>query len=201
MKRYKAHPLTLNQTLELTEAIAKEYRTIVLVEGLSDMLAINTLARRLDIDFTARRIAVISMGGATNIGHFMTLLKPYQHRISIAGLYDIGEEYHFEQALEGDLEAQGFYVCNADLEDELINAVGVDTVLDVAARQRELNAFRKLQRQPQWQGREIKSQLRRWMGSGGTRKIRYAELLVNALNLSHIPAPLDQLITHISNEA
>jgi hypothetical protein len=35
------------------------------------------------------------------------------------------------------------------------------------------------------------------MGSRGGRKIRYARLLVDALDLTHVPRPLDRLVTHI----
>jgi hypothetical protein len=35
------------------------------------------------------------------------------------------------------------------------------------------------------------------MGSGGSRKIRYARLLVEALDLAHVPRPLDRVLTHV----
>jgi hypothetical protein len=35
------------------------------------------------------------------------------------------------------------------------------------------------------------------MGSGGSRKIRYARLLVDALDLDKIPRPLDRVLTHV----
>jgi hypothetical protein len=35
------------------------------------------------------------------------------------------------------------------------------------------------------------------MGSGGSRKIRYARLLVEALDLGHVPRPLDLLLDHV----
>ena len=200
--------MNLNETLELTRTTASEYRMIVLTEGISDMLAIKTLAQRLGIDLDAKRIAVVAMGGATNIGHFVDLLKPYQQKISVAGLYDIGEEHHFLHALEqaefgsdltrSELETLGFYVCDPDLEDELIRAVGVDAILEVASTQGDLRAFRTFQRQPEWRERGGQAQLRRWIGSGATRKIRYAKLLVNALDLGRIPAPLNGLLTLIS---
>jgi hypothetical protein len=36
------------------------------------------------------------------------------------------------------------------------------------------------------------------MGSGGSRKIRYARLLVDALDLEKIPRPLDQVLAHVT---
>jgi hypothetical protein len=35
------------------------------------------------------------------------------------------------------------------------------------------------------------------MGSGGSRKIRYARLLVEALDLTRVPRPLDRVLTHV----
>lgn len=200
--------MNLYDTLELTKAAANEYRTIVLTEGISDMLALNTLAQRLGLDLGARRIAIVAMGGATNIGHFVDLLTPHRLEVNIAGLYDVREEHHVRRALErarfgsdltrSDLETLGFYGCDADLEDELIRSVGVDVVLGVAAEQGELGAFRTFQTQPAWRERGHEAQLRRWIGTTAQRKVRYATLLVNALDLSCIPAPLDGLLTHIS---
>jgi hypothetical protein len=35
------------------------------------------------------------------------------------------------------------------------------------------------------------------MGSGGSRKIRYARLLVEALDLTQVPRPLDRVLAHV----
>jgi hypothetical protein len=35
------------------------------------------------------------------------------------------------------------------------------------------------------------------MGSGGSRKIRYASLLVDALDLTDVPRPLDGVLAHV----
>jgi len=70
-------------------------------------------------------------------------------------------------------------------------------VEQVAETQGDLGSFRTLQKQPAWQGRTTEEQLRRWMGSGGRRKIRYAGLLVDALDLSQVPRPLDLVLAHV----
>jgi len=70
-------------------------------------------------------------------------------------------------------------------------------VQDVVDAQGELGSFRTLQKQPAWQGRPTEEQLRRFMGSGGRRKIRYARLLVEALELDDVPRPLDGVLAHI----
>ena len=61
----------------------------------------------------------------------------------------------------------------------------------------DLGAFRTLQKQPAWQGRSAEEQLRRFMGSGGRRKTRYARYLVDALDLTRVPRPLDRVLAHV----
>ncbi len=96
------------------------------------------------------------------------------------------------------MEALGFYVCDADLEDELIRALGAAAVERVVEAQGDLGSFRTLQKQPAWKGRAAEEQLRRFMGSGGRRKIRYARLLVEALDLAtQVPRPLDRVLAHV----
>ena len=66
-------------------------RTIVLVEGVSDQLAVETLAERSGRDLAAERIRVVPMGGATNIGHFLDRFGPAGSHIRLAGLCDEAE--------------------------------------------------------------------------------------------------------------
>ena len=98
------------------------------------------------------------------------------------------------------MERLGFYVCDADLEDELIRALGTAAVERVAETQGDLGSFRTLQKQPAWQGRNTGEQLRRWMGSGGSRKIRYARLLVEPSISRQVPRPLDLVLSHVGTE-
>ena len=69
---------------------------------------------------------------------------------------------------------------------------------EVVEAQGELGAFRTLQKQPAWRGRPVEEQLRRFMGSGGRRKIRYARLLVEVLDLSRVPRPLDEVLARVT---
>jgi hypothetical protein len=43
----------------------------------------------------------------------------------------------------------------------------------------------------------VEQQLRRWLGSGGRRKTRYATLLVQAVELERVPRPLDGVLAHV----
>ena len=95
------------------------------------------------------------------------------------------------------MERLGFYVCEADLEDELIRALGAEAAEGVVETQGDIGPFRTLQKQPEWRGRPLHDQLRRFFGSGGRRKIRYARFLVEALDLDTMPRPLDSVLRHI----
>jgi hypothetical protein len=182
-------------------------RAVVLVEGLSDQAAVEALARRLDRDLEAEGVAVVPMGGATNIGRFLELFGPRGAAMSLTGLCDAGEESYFRRSLDragfgatstrAEMGSLGFYVCEADLEDELIRSLGAAEVEHVIDVHGDLNAFRLLQQQPAQRGRSVEQHLRRFMGSGSGRKIRYASLLVDALDLTRVPAPLALLLDHV----
>ena len=182
-------------------------RTVVLVEGISDQVALETLAERRGRELGAEGISIVPIGGATNIGSFLDLFGPQGFNVSLAGLCDAAEEGDFQRGLEraglgsnltrAGMERLGFYVCVADLEDELIRALGAGSVQEVLDAQGDLGPFRTLQKQPAWRGRTDEEQLRRFMGSGGSRKIRYARLLVDALDLTRVPRPLDRVLAHV----
>jgi hypothetical protein len=170
-----------------------QLRGVILVEGTSDRRAVETLARRYGRDLRAEGIAVVPMGG---YGNLPRVLAGYRD-LRLAGLYDVGEERHFSRALEcddrSDLERVGFYACTIDLEDELTRAVGPDGMERVLAEQGELRAFRTYQKQPAHRARPLEEQLHGFMWN---RKQKYAVLLVEALDLGHVPRPLDRVLAH-----
>jgi hypothetical protein len=182
-------------------------RAAVLVEGWSDQAAVETLARRRGLDLAAEAVAVVPIGGITNIGKFIDALGPPGLGLRLAGLCDAAEAPYLLRMLEraglaGDRsraegERAGFFVCEADLEDELIRALGVLAVEQILAREDELGSFRRFQEQPAQRGREAHALLRRFMGTRARRKIRYGTLLVEALSLDHVPPPLDRVLAHI----
>ncbi len=182
----------------------------MLVEGISDQCALEALAERRGRNLGAEGISVVPIGGAQSIARFLNLFGPQGLDVRLAGLCDAAEEGEFQRGLErarlgsnltrADMERLGFYVCVADLEDELIRALGAASVERVVDAQGELGSFRTLQKQPAWQGRTNEEQLRRFMGSGGSRKIRYARLLVEALDLTQVPRPLDRGLRRFGRE-
>ena len=186
---------------------AEDASTVVLVEGLSDRAALEALAERRGRDLAAEGISVVPIGGAQAIGSFLARFGPRGLDVGLAGLCDAGEERDFRRGLEraglgsdltrAGMEALGFYVCVVDLEDELIRALGTAAVEGVVEAQGDLRSFRTLQKQPAQQGRTHEEQLRRFLGTRGGRKIQYARLLVEALELDRVPRPLDRVLAHV----
>ena len=99
-----------------------------LVEGMSDQAAVQTLAERSGRDLRAEGVFVVPMGRATNIGHFVDLFGPGRFGVRLAGLCDQGEERDFRRGLD---RAGPYFVCVADLKDEMIRALGAPRVEDL----------------------------------------------------------------------
>lgn len=69
-------------------AAGVDARTVVLVEGTSDQLALEALAERRGRDRAAEGVAVVPMGGATNIRRFLDRFGPHGLDVRLAGLCD-----------------------------------------------------------------------------------------------------------------
>ena len=169
---------------------------VVLVEGISDRIALEAIAARCGRDLARERVEIVPIGGAHAIGRALERFRG----VRVAGLCDAGEERHFRRALgAADLaamERRGFFVCVENLEDELIRALGAEGVEEVVAAVGDLETFRLFQNQPAWRGRSTESQLRRWMHNGD-RHLRYPPLLVAALEPARIPRPLARVLEHV----
>jgi OLD-like protein len=159
---------------------------VVLVEGITDRIALEAVAARLGLDLTG--VEIVPIGGAQAIRRAAAEYDGER----VAGLCDAGEERFFRRVL-GDAA----YVCVEDLEDELIRALGADRVQEVVATQGELETFRSFQNQLFWRGKPVEAQLRRWLQNGG-RYLRYPPLLVGALEPDEIPRPLAGVLAAVA---
>ena len=187
------------------EQATTNVRAVILVEGISDRLALEVVASRRGRILSTEGVSVVAMGGAKNVGRYLDRFGPHGSDLTIAGLYDAAEEPDFRRGLEraglgsrlsrADMERLGFHACVEDLEDELIRALGADAVIEVIEARGELGSFRTLQKQPEWRGRAIEQQLRRFLGNA-SRKIECAPLLVEALDHSKVPRPLEEVLAH-----
>jgi hypothetical protein len=161
---------------------------VVLVEGITDRIALEAVAAKLGRDLVAEGIDVVPIGGAQAIRRAAAQYEGER----VVGLCDVGEERWFLRVL-GDAT----FVCVADLEDELIRALGAARVEEVVAAQGELETFRNFQNQPAWRGRPVDAQLRRWLQASDRRNQRYPSLLVEALEPRELPRPLAAVLEHV----
>ncbi len=176
-------------------------RAIILVEGTSDKLAVETLAVRRGRDLTGEGVEVTAIGGAQAVGRYLRRLAP---GLVLAGLCDAREAPAVARALEraglGEgldrtgLERLGFFVCERDLEDELVRALGVEAVEAVFAAQGILRSFRTYQKQAAHRDRATEDQLRGFLNNW---KVRLAGPLVEALDLERLPRTLDRLLAFV----
>jgi len=178
-------------------------RAVVFVEGISDERALDALAARMGVDFAAAGVEIVQIGGATNIWRYLELYRTRRPDVVVGGLCDANQEHAFRRALEqfgfgsnlsrAEMESIGFFVCEEDLEDELIRSLGVERVLEIIAAEREMQAFRTYQKQPAHSARPLEDQVHGFMWN---RKFRYASLLVDALDLHRVPRPLAGVLAY-----
>jgi hypothetical protein len=159
---------------------------VVLVEGITDRIALEAVARRLGL--ALGNVQIVPIGGAQAIRRAAAQYEGER----LVGLCDAGEERWFRRIL-GD----STHVCVKDLEDELIRALGPGRVQEVVAEHGELETFRNFQNQVFWRGRPVERQLRRWLQNGG-RQHRYPPLLVEAMEPEEIPRPLAGVLAAVA---
>jgi hypothetical protein len=180
-------------------------RAVVLVEGFSDKVALETLAVRRGRDLASEGVSVVAIGGAHAIGRSLDLYGQQGSNKALAGFCDAGEESAFRRALErtglgsdldrAAMERVGFFVCDRDLEDELIRSLGVGAVEEIFAAHGKLGSFRTYQKQPAHRERATDEQVRGFLTNW---KIELAAPLVEALDLDRVPRPLDGVLEHVS---
>ncbi|MFI0718662.1 TOPRIM nucleotidyl transferase/hydrolase domain-containing protein [Streptomyces sp. NPDC021224] len=171
-------------------------RAAVLLEGPSDVAAVDALAERRGRDLAAEGVCVLPIGGAMSIARFTLRLGPPGLGLRLAGLCDARESGYYARGWQrAGIPAPGFFVCTADLEDELIRALGPDRVAEVVRAEGDFRALQTFRGQPAQRARPPEAQLRRFLGTKKGRKIRYGRALVEALPEDGVPAPLEALFT------
>ncbi|MFF4244601.1 TOPRIM nucleotidyl transferase/hydrolase domain-containing protein [Streptomyces sp. NPDC001822] len=176
-------------------AASVSVRAVVLLEGPSDAAAVDALTGSRGRDLAAEGVCVLPMGGAMSVARFAHLLGPPCLGLRLTGLCDEAERGFYTRGLErAGASSQGFFVCAADLEEELIRALGVARVTELVEEQGDLRALQTFLRQPAQQGRTAQQQLRRFLGTKKGRKIQYGRVLVEALDPERVPAPLDDVL-------
>ena len=159
--------------------LAPGIRSVVLVEGVSDAAAIEAIAAQREQSLG--HVAVIPIGGATNVRAAADGLDD----VAVAGLCDRGEERFFARVLDT------YFVCDKDLEDEFIRALGTGRIERVMDELGDLAAFRTFQNQPFQRSRSLEQQQHRFMGTMSGRKEQYGRALGAT---GAVPPPLAALL-------
>ncbi len=182
-------------------------RTIVVVEGVTDELALTLAARRCGRDLRAEGTSIVPINGAHAISRFLRQLAVEDPGARFAGLYDEGEEEVIRAALEragyglnldrSQLEGVGFFACIADLEDELIRAADETNISRLIELEGDTQPWRTFRKQHAWHGRPVDRQFRRFIRSVSERNSRYIRAIVETIDLSRLPRPLRLLLDYI----
>jgi hypothetical protein len=177
-----ATPTTFVRLLGAMTSVA---HLMIAVEGDSDRVVLELLARRQGRNLAAEAIEIVPIGGAQAISRFVRELPP---RTAVRGLCDANEAYLFRRVLDD------VSVCAPDLEGELMRALGVEAILALVDDTGDRRSFRKFQYQPAQRERALEAQLDRWLRSSWRRYKRYLPLLVDAMDLDRVPHPLDEVL-------
>lgn len=185
--------------------VAATDRKVVLLEGVSDIAALTAVAKTRTVDL--QHVRLVDLAGVTNVRRELSQLHRTSSDVEILGLCDAPETRFVEQALNeigrtvrdtSDLATYGFFICNADLEEELIRALGTDHTVAVI-EQLGLDAkLATLRQQPAWQDRPLAEQLHRFCGVASGRKELLAGALAAALDPDEVPEPLEALLDRIA---
>jgi predicted ATPase len=204
LKDAEVRDLTRYMTADNAEAFFA--RKAVLVEGLSDKYAIEALAERKGRNLDAEGVSVVAMKGCGLIGTFLSLLGSKGLGVRLVGMCDGPEDEQWAKSLEehgfgkgmdrAAMAKVGFFVCDKDLEDVLVTAVGDAQALKILDGQGEKPAFDSYVKQPAHAGKSQHEQICDFLHSRG-RHIRYAPLLVDELDLTKTPPALEGVVNAI----
>ncbi|WP_224386152.1 hypothetical protein [Pseudonocardia sp. ICBG1293] len=166
-------------------------RAVALVEGASDAAVLEGLARRRGTPPGTTRIVVLH--GYTNLGSALRALAPAApERVSV--LCDAGAAAYCRRVAGPSVPVR---VCDADLEDELLRALGPDRVHALLDAHGELAALHALARQPGRRDRGEVENLRRFLSARSGRKVRWGALLAGALDPGAPPDPLARVLDDV----
>lgn len=180
-------------------------RLFVLLEGPSDVAAVRALMGAQGID--PGPVELVSLEGVTNVGRVLAEVRLLRGAdADVVGLCDAADTRFVEKALADDglpvadatdLPAYGFFVCERDLEDELIRALGPERALAALQGAGLGSKLEALRTQQPWADRPLAEQLHRFCGAASGRKELAAGILARALADDEVPEPLAMLLDRI----
>lgn len=175
----------------------------MLLEGPSDVAALTVLLGEEDDRPGPSSYELVDLGGVTNVGAHLERAHRLDPVPRVAGLCDAGEAGFVVRALQrvgrdvggpADLPGENFFVCQRDLEDELIRALGPQRSLGILEELGLAGRFAAFSQQPAWAGRPLTERLHRFSGIASGRKILLAGAMAAGLEAERVPPPLAGLV-------
>lgn len=175
-------------------------KRIMFVEGPADRLAILSLARKNNLSLDSRGVSVIALNGADILTWFLKLFGPTGFQLPVCGMCDLDHAPQWSKCLEdsglgknrsqADMEKIGFFVCDRDLEDELVKALGDAKVIQAINENGDTKAWNVFCQQPTYKALAQPALIRAFLAK---RKVLYAPILVSELSTT-IPRPLKEVL-------
>lgn len=110
-------------------------RAVLLVEGASDRIVCDLVARLIGVDLNRTGVSTFDMGGSGMFARAYGLFGPAGFDLPLFGVLDEDARTRWSEVLDvdpSDIEADGHYVvCNPELEDVYVNALGVERMLEL----------------------------------------------------------------------
>lgn len=188
----------------MTIAAGSESRIVVLLEGASDVAAVRAVMATCGVD--PAPVELVALQGVTNVGRVLKEIRQLRGDVDVVGMCDAAETRFVQRALvddglpvsdASDLPVYGFFVCEADLEDELIRALGPNRARDALVGAGLGSKLEALQLQAAWADRPLAEQIHRFCGVASGRKELAAGILAAALAEDEIPEPMAMLLDRL----
>lgn len=173
---------------------AEDARTVVLVEGISDQIAVDAMLARSGRDAAAEQIVVIPIGGAQAVAKYVSEFATSDD-VTIVGLCDEAEAGFFAEAFAAPIGS--YFVCAPDLEAELIRSFEPAELEAIIEAHGELKSLRTMQKQAAWRDQPFDQQVHRWIRARAVRSSRYSAILIEAAAEDRLPRPLRDLVARI----
>jgi energy-coupling factor transporter ATP-binding protein EcfA2 len=188
-------------TADLTEAFFAS--TAVLVEGVSDRLALRIAAETLGVDLDARGVSIVELNGAGLFATMLELLGMSGLGIRVIGLCDADHEQQWAGAVLGPgvyngdrsvLAQHEVYVFDPDIEGALVDALGEQRVEALIAADGEAQGLAAFRQQPSQQQYSPREQLVRFVKKG---KARWPPMLMGDMADTEVPHVIRDLINSV----
>ncbi|MEM7096074.1 MAG: TOPRIM nucleotidyl transferase/hydrolase domain-containing protein [Actinomycetota bacterium] len=168
---------------------------VVLVEGVSDQVAVEATAARMGHRLAEEAIVVLPVGGAHGVGRIIERLLP--GGTALVALCDRSERVDVVDAFETrGLPGASVFNCDPDLEAELIVACGESQLVTLLDERGDLASFRTMQKQPAWRDRPFDEQMHRWIRAKARRSTVFARVLLEECDADRLPRPLVGCVDH-----